>query len=216
MKIKMRTPCLLAVLGWGCATLTHGPTETPTAVLLLALTSPHCAASSCSCRARDDDEAEIGIASGGKRFEFRTGRGGEHYDLLLDGHAWRRNQETAAESCAYFDLLPGRHTVRVQMTGADPSSGMAVQFQLREYGARALTWYETFTFACGNESGCTSAELADFERGVIDRCGSANVEKIKWSGDRQGATLRTLTLDFVLHVYEFVPTQAHGCKGKAR
>ena len=207
----MRCAPSVALLLAACA---GAPTAAPTAAqapLPLALAGPRCSGEQCSCRPGDDDEAESGITKGRKRFELRTGHGLERYEMVLDGERWQRDSENVKPACAYFDLLPGRHTVQLRVSALPSAAGMAIDLRLREYGALALTFYQTLLFSCGAAEGCTTDELRALERTETDRCGSTKIEQFHWSANRQGSGVTELTLWFVLHVYQFFPTQPRGC-----
>jgi hypothetical protein len=226
-----------AVLLAGCAS-GHGRSELPSlpppASGPLVTAGARCHGATCSCRAVDDygratsdKNTEEAIADGQKRFEFRTGRGFDKESVTIDGRGTLVKDTSQTEpSCAYVDLPPGRHAVRLRIEAKDPKQGIHPRLLVAEYGVRTMDWYASFAFACGSAQACLKDDMKEWfdkaravERGIFDKCGSTRIEGIKWSVEHSPEqTLEDLTLDFVVHVYKFDPRFPHGqptCKGLA-
>jgi hypothetical protein len=196
----------------------------------ITVAGARCRGGACTCRGGDQPStgsapAEEGaIAPGQKRFEVRTGRGVDPLRVTVEGRGTLVKGTEAAESaCAYVDLPPGRHRVRLHAQAKNPDAGMAPAMSISEYGEGTQTWYDTFRFECGLNEPCTKDDLHDFvtsmrqhRRGIVDPCGSVRIEKLHWSSERSpGARLEDLDLEFVLDVHAFAPRRAHGekCQG---
>lgn len=223
----------------GCASGGHGRTELaklpPPSPGPLVTAGARCHGATCSCRPVDDygratseHNTEEAIADGQKRFEFRTGRGFDKMTVTIDGRGTLAKDTSQVEpSCAYVDLPPGRHAVRMRIEAKEAAQGIHPRLIVDEYGARTMDWYSTFSFHCGGDAGpCIKADMTEWfdkaravERGIFDKCGATRIEGIQWSVEHSPEqTLEDLTLDFVLHVYKFEPRFPHGsatCKGLA-
>jgi hypothetical protein len=196
-------------------------------------TGARCHGGACTCREVDDQARtrsetppdEGAVAEGHKRFEARSGRGAERLEVTVDGKAvLDKSGATVEASCSYLDLPPGEHKVHVRARAAKADEGMAPALMFYEHGAETHDWYQSFAWRCGGGDGpCKKVDLDDFaesmgrrSRGIFDPCGSARVSHVTWQIEH-GADYRVedLTLDFVLHVYHFVPRVPHGgtCKG---
>jgi hypothetical protein len=174
-----------------------------------------CSGGSCRCRgeeAEGGDAEESGIAAGQKRFELRTGRGVDPLSITVEGRGTLvKGLEEAKAQCAYFDLPPGRHRVRLSAKAANPDAGMQPAFTIAEYGVGTHAWYGTFDFHCGESEACTKDEVRSWSeeggnRRLADACGSVRVENVHWESERSpGTRLEDLQLELVLHVYRFDP-----------
>jgi hypothetical protein len=198
-----------------------------TSAASMTVAGSRCTGGACTCRSDvEGGPADEGaIAPGHKRFEVRTGHGVDPLRVTVEGRGTLvKSTEVGHGECAYIDLPPGRHAVRLHAQARNPDAGMAPAFGISEYGADTHSWYDTFRFECGQNEPCTKDDLREFissvgqhRRGILDPCGSVKIEHVRWSSDRSpGARLEDLDLELVLNVYPFAPRWPHGagqCKG---
>lgn len=191
-----------------------------------------CSGGACTCRPVDNygNSKEVNFdegapAAGLKRFELRTGRGYDAATIAVEGMGVFEKSTTSPEpSCAYLDLLPGKHRVTIHARAANAEAGQEPALFVREYSPERKSWYDTFQFRCGGDDVCSLGHMEQFleeaqkkPRGIWDPCGSVRVEGVKWDGGRgPGAKLAELTVELTLEVYKFEPRFPHGahsCKG---
>jgi len=201
----------------------------------MSLAGPRCQGGACTCRRVDDqgrsmeaaDTEEGPIAPGQKRFEIRTGRGLNPLEITIAGRGTlRKGTDSPAPACAYIDLPPGRHTLRIHATASNPDAGQEPSLFVSEYSATLKSWYDTFRFRCGGDGVCSHGHMLQWmeqvkaqPRGLFDPCGSVRIEGVKWDGQRSvGTTLGEVDVELALVVYKFPPRFPHGnktCKGPA-
>src|SRR5207249_1275752 len=106
---------LLALALASCATAPAAPGSTPLdAKATLAVAGPRCDGPTCRCREPNIAGGEGAIAPGQKRFELRTSRGVDPMTVTVEGRGTFVRPVGAREvGCAYIDLPPGRHPVRI-------------------------------------------------------------------------------------------------------
>jgi hypothetical protein len=200
----------------------------------IALAGTRCTSGRCTCRRLDDrgeamdagDFDEGAPPEGYKRFEIRTGRGLDAIRVSVDPVGEIVKPADAAEpACAYFDLAPGKHTVRMHAEASNPEVGQEPAFFLYERSDEQRSWYHTFGFRCGGGDEVCSlghmeqwlGETQKVDRGIHDKCGSSRVITPRWEAERQiGTKLVSLDVEVVLEVYKFKPRFPHGaktCKG---
>jgi hypothetical protein len=185
----------------------------------------HCACREVDNYGRGDGRQEAGLTPGFKRFEVRTGRGLDVASVTVEGRGTLdKSRQLAEPACAYLDLGPGRHRVRLHMVASSEAEGMVPALFINEYGERTHDWYGAFQFRCGAEGACTKDELERWgatdgkrSRGIFDPCGSTRVEGVHWDVVHSpDVKVQELVLDLVLEVYKFTPRFVHGaptCKG---
>jgi hypothetical protein len=194
----------------------------------LVTAGPRCSGRVCRCREVDPNGATRGAddegapAEGQKRFELRTGRGGDDVQVTVEGRGTlHKSADSADVACGYIDLPPGEHRVRLRVQ-APPGQGATPRLLIYERGEQTHSWYGTFATACGTGAVCTRAELDDRlaelrkPRGLFDPCGSVKVGGIHYDVAHDGEDrITTLDLEFTLKVYAFSPRFPHGgkCKG---
>jgi hypothetical protein len=194
----------------------------------LITAGPRCTNGVCRCRdagpsgasASADDARDV-APEGQKRFELRTGRGGDDVQITVEGRGTLHKSGDADMTCGYVDLPPGEHRVRLRVK-APAGQTAAPRLLIYEHGDKTHSWYETFAMACGTGAVCTRPELEDRlaelhkPRGLFDPCGSVKVTNIRHASARDGEDRVTeLDLEAVLKVYAFTPRFPHGgtCKG---
>jgi hypothetical protein len=81
-----------------------------------------CSGAACRCREVDAEGATRGgdtdgaPAEGQKRFELRTGRGGDDVQVTVEGRGTlHKSADSADIDCGYVDLPPGEHRVRLRV-----------------------------------------------------------------------------------------------------
>jgi hypothetical protein len=215
----------LASLAWLAACASPRPAgERAPQSRSMALAGPRCSGERCTCRALDDPQPEIDIAAGRKRFELRASQPRDAIEVAIEGRgSWTALPQEGA-SCAYVDLEPGRHRLRLQVRAAQPGGGIFPALDISEYGERNLDWYQSFRFRCGQPDPCDRDQMRQVlerahatPRGIFDLCGSVRIENLAWRAARSPeAVLDDLEVELVLHVYGFAPRFRHGassCKG---
>jgi hypothetical protein len=202
----------------------------------IATAGSRCQGGTCACRRVDDRYQSIeapttdegAVAEGHKRFEVRTGRGLDGLTLTVEGRGTlTKATNTPEPACAYIDLPPGKHRVKVRAVAANAELGQVPSFFISEYSADKQSWYDTFRFRCGGtDSVCEQGHMDEWvqmvratPRGLFDPCGSVRVEGVKWNAERAvGVKLAELEVELMLNVYKFPPRFKHGvasCKGPA-
>lgn len=227
----MRLACVLLMAA--CAP--SSPSARPSGKSI-AVAGTRCSGGKCTCRRLDDLGEPMDAANfdegappdGYKRFEIRTGRGENPISIAVDPVGELKKAADSPEpACAYVDLAPGKHTVRVHAEAVNPELGQEPAFFLYEHSPEQHSWYHTFAFRCGGgndmcqlghmEQWLGEAQKAD--RGIWDKCGSTRVILPRWEAERQvGTKLASLDVEVTLDVYKFKPRFPHGaktCKGLA-
>lgn len=205
----------------------------------LVTAGPRCPGGACRCRDVDPSGATLGEspydstdptaspegapAEGMKRFELRTGRGGDDVQVTVEGRGTlHKNADTIEPQCGYIDLPPGEHRVRLRVK-AQPGQVAVPRLLIYEHGGKTHSWYGTFAMACGSGAVCTRPELADRTaelkkpRGLFDPCGSVKASGVRYDSEHDAEDrITALDLEVTLKVYPFAPRFAHGaskCKG---
>lgn len=198
----------------------------------IPLVGVRCQQDKCECRELDnfgnpiDVQKESNVAPGKKRFELRIGKTPDDVKLTIAGSgSFAKPSDANPEpACGYVDLPNGRHHVRLRIESLRPENGIAPLFLIKEWGAKAESWYDTLAFRCGTNGPCRDADVSDWikqlrtvERGIHDRCGSVRIQEVRFAGDHApDHSLTSLELDFVLNVYPFEPTRPHGADCRKR
>lgn len=195
----------------------------------ITIAGDRCPGGTCTCRAVDDygrggQSDETAVAAGQKRFELRTGRGLFDVSVTVEGRGTlAKNKELPDPACAYLDLPPGRHHVKLHAVAAE-EAGMVPALFINEWSGRTHDWYQVFQFRCGGNETCSKDELQRWNdtegkkpRGIYDPCGSVQVEQLHWQvAHSPDVKVEELEMELVLHVYKFTPRFLHGnksCKG---
>lgn len=194
------------------------PAALPPAATTATLAGPLCSGQSCQCRALtgEDPTGGAGLAGPGvKRFEFRLGpTQWPQWVTLGDATLYKSGERP--EACFYVDLPPGEHTVQLR---TQHEGGVQPTLRVREFGAAAGTWYETFSFVCGEAGVCGTDDLAEqkaryaaVRQGKHDPCGSTKVRGLTWDTTTgpDGTTPDDVTVQLTLQSYGFAPTRASG------
>jgi hypothetical protein len=169
----------------------------------------------------DEGAPEAGL----KRFELRTGRGHFDAEVAVQGAGrLTKSGDDVEPACAYFDLPPGQHHVKIRVKATHPDEGMVPRVMLAEYGGQTHDWYDSFQWKCGDPEACIKADLESFSqayaarsRGIFDPCGSTRTGGFRWQvAHASDYRVEDVSLEFVLYVYKFPPRFPHGsgaCKG---
>ncbi len=197
----------------------------------IAVAGARCKSGVCTCRDVDEHGRgtpgdEGAVAPGTKRFEFRTGRANDPITVAVEGAGVLAKSGADVESaCAYVDLTPGKHRVKLHARAANPDAGQVPALFISEYSEKTKDWYDTFELRCGGvDEVCTLGDMQAWiekvqgrARGIWDPCGSVRVEGVKWEALRSvGTKLADVEVELVLEVYKFQPRFPHGypkCKG---
>jgi hypothetical protein len=212
------TIALVAIAGWwifGCSgggrQIAIGPP--PAKATSGTLSGALCEGQSCKCRGPGDD---AGAPEGArKRYEIRLGPTPHDLWLTLPNTVLYKSPERA-EMCFYVDLPPGEHPVELRASNPD---GISAAVIVRELGVKTASWYDSFQFACGSPGVCSfeeldgkKAEYAQVKKNLHDPCGSTKIKGLTWDTGKAPDQLHPseLVVRFVLDVYKFEPTKAHG------
>ena len=196
--------------------------------------SPRCQGGLCQCREIDasgrgspeTDAESAPPAPGYKRFELRTGRGDDTMRITIEGvGTFVKSGPTPDARCIYVDLPAGAHRIRYHVIAANPTQGSEPRLRISEYSEKFKRWYRSFGFGCTDGSQPCTKDLArdEFERlakqadGKFDPCGSAKVQGLRFSTDREAdVAVGDFNLQLVLNIYKFTPRFAPdtpNCKG---
>jgi len=205
----------------------------------LVTAGPRCRGGVCRCRDVDPSGATLGEATsdpsdstasvegapaeGMKRFELRTGRGSDDVQITVEGRGTlHKSADTTESLCAYIDLPPGEHRVRLRAK-SQPGQVAVPRLLIYEHGEKTHSWYGTFATACGSGAVCTRAELVDRmaelrkPRGLFDPCGSVKVGGVRYDSEHDAEDrITALDLEVTLKVYPFSPRFAHGSANKCK
>jgi hypothetical protein len=173
---------------------------------------PLCSGTTCKCREGAADGGAGMPAQGMKRFEVKLSSPQQLW-IKVAGNAMYKDAERA-DACFYVDLPIGE--TAIEMRASDPN-GVSAAWSVKELGATTASWYDTFTFNCGNPGVCSFEELqekkAQFKGGPkLDPCGSVKVLGLTWDTGKAPDQLHPseLLVRATLKVYTFVPSRAHG------
>jgi hypothetical protein len=216
--------CALTVLCLcGCAASTRTAPVLPTKTTLVTA-SARCRGGSCECRTLDSDEgqAEEGIPSGQKRFEFRLPRTTSAVWVTVEGKGvFYKPPEDVQPACFYLDLGPGEHKVAVHSERRDVEVGLQTGLAVSEYGPKVSAhWYRSLDFVCGGGNKCTKEAMESWvvaqrqlPRGILDPCGSTLIRGVTFGGAREERLLPEyvdLDLRFSMKVYGFETRRSPG------
>ena len=179
---------------------------------------PLCTGEACKC-AGSSAEAGVPEGEGQKRFEIRL-NSSQALWIKVAGNMMFKDAERA-EACFYVDLPTGE--TPIEMRASDPN-GVSAAWSIKELGAVTKSWYDSFTFNCGNPGVCSFDELrdkkAEYADSKRDRCGSVKIKGLTWDTGRSPDHLHPseLLVRATLNVYKFVPDRAHGedCTSKQK
>lgn len=173
---------------------------------------PLCSGDACKCREGEGDGgAGIPQQAGYKRFEIRLSSPQQLWIRVRDNLMYKNAER--AEACFYVDLPSG--DTPIEMRASDPH-GVSAEWTIKELGAETLSWYDTFSFNCGNPGVCSFEELrgkkAEYTDPKRDRCGSVKVKGLQWDTGRSPDQLypNELLVRATLDVYRFVPDRPSG------
>ncbi len=190
----------------------------PAAETTAPLAGPLCNGQSCVCRSLPGDDPTGGAGEAGpglKRFEFRLGPSQWAQYVTLGEHTLYKSGERA-EACFYVDLPAGEHTVTLR---TQHEGGVHATLRVSEYGVAPASWYETFSFMCGEGGVCDNDTLAEqktryatVRQGKHDPCGSTKVRGLTWDTTTgpDNVTPDEVRVELVLQSYDFAPTKASG------
>lgn len=192
----------------------------------MKLTGVRCKDGVCACRELDnfgnpiDTQKETDVPAGKKRFELRVGRSTDDVKISILGVGTfaKPGAGEPEGACAYVDVAPGKHLLRYRIEALRPEQGISPLLMIKEWGAKAESWYDTLAFRCGQSGPCLDADvtawvkqLRGVERGIHDRCGSVRIQEVRFGGDHApDHALTALDLEMTLNVYDFAPTRPHG------
>lgn len=171
---------------------------------------PLCSGDSCKC-AQGAGDAGVPEQEGMKRFEVRLNSTQQLW-IKVAGSMMYKDAERA-EACFYVDLPTG--DTAIEMRASDPN-GVSAAWSIKELGATTTSWYDTFTFNCGNPGVCSFDELRDkkseYAEPKRDKCGSVKIKGLTWDTGRSPDQLHPaeLLVRASLNVYKFVPDRPHG------
>jgi hypothetical protein len=213
----------LAACSGGRTQISIGPP--PARTTRAALAGALCHGDSCTCRELTAvDDGGVGVPDGAlKRFEVRLQSAQELW-ASLRGEVLYKNPEKV-ETCFYVDLPAGETPLELRASNKD---GVSAQWTIRELGTKTKSWYDTFTFECGNPGVCSFEELdaardrmnALKKRGVHDPCGSTRIKNLTWDTGKSPDMLHPseLVVRLSLDVRKVQPWKVHGDEtcGKGR
>lgn len=170
---------------------------------------PLCTGETCTCAT---NVADVGTPPDGyKRFEVRLNSAQQLWFKIRDNVMYKDAERP--EACFYVDLPSGE--TAIEMRASEPN-GVSAAWSVKELGTIAQTWYETFTFNCGNPGVCSFEELrdkkAEYADPKRDKCGSVKIKGLTWDTGRSPDQLHPseLLVKATLNVYKFVPDRPHG------
>jgi hypothetical protein len=211
----MRIVCLWLFASSACSggaqQIEIGPA--PAKVTQGTFSGPLCSGAACKCRdASAPGDGGAGVPTDGtKRFEIRMTSPQGLWIQVRDNAMYKTPEK--AEECFYVDLPSG--DTAVELRASEPS-GVAGQWSIKELGTQTKSWYDTFTFNCGQPGVCSFEELrdkkAEYKDPKRDRCGSVKIKGLQWDTGRSPDQLHPseLLVRVTLNVYRFVPDRAHG------
>jgi len=214
--MRLATIVLVLTLGCGGTKPPHIKIGPPPAKLTTGtLMSPLCSDGQCKCRSGAEDGGVGYPEDGRKRFEIRLGSAYDLWVSLPPNMVLYKSPEKA-DACFYLDLAPGKHPLELR---ASNQHGVSLALEVRELGTKTKSWYETFSFVCGNPGVCSfteldgkQAEYAAIKRGLHDTCGSTKIKGLIWdhgrSPDQEYPS--ELAVQLTLDVYKFAPWKPHG------
>jgi hypothetical protein len=173
---------------------------------------PLCSGDRCRCRQGEGDGgAGVPEQPGYKRFEFRLASSQPLWLKVRDNVMYKDAER--AEECFYLDLPSG--DTQLEMRASQPN-GVSAEWTVKELGTQTRSWYDTFTFNCGNPGVCSFDELRDkkieYKDPKRDRCGSVKIKGLTWDTGRSPDQLypSELLVRATLDVYRFEPDRPHG------
>ncbi len=172
---------------------------------------PLCSGDRCTC-ANGPADGGAGVPTDDKkRFEIRLDSPNQLWIQVGDNRMYKDAERPTA--CFYVDLPSG--DTQVEMRASEPH-GVAATWEIRELGTQTKSYYDTFTFSCGNPGACSFEELrekkAEYADPKRDRCGSVKVKGLAWDTGRSPDELypSELLVRATLDIYKFVPDRPHG------
>ncbi len=203
--------CLLVACSGGSKQIDIG--APPGTVTQGVFSGPLCSGDTCTCReGAGDGGAGVPEQEGYKRFEVKLTSPQQLWMTVADHRLYKSAEKV--DACFYVDLPIGE--TKLEMRASAPN-GVSAQWSIKELGTTTKSWYDTFTFSCGNPGVCSFEEL-DGKKAEYggqpkhDRCGSVKVLGIRWdtgrSPDKQFAS--ELLVTGTLKTYRFVPDRPHG------
>jgi len=180
---------------------------------------PLCDGDRCKCASGPADGGAGVPTDGKKRFEVRLNSPNQLWIRVGDNHMYKDAERP--EACFYVDLPSGN--AEVEMRASEPH-GVAATWTIRELGTQTKSFYDTFTFSCGNPGACSFEELdtkkPEYKDPKRDRCGSVKVKGISWDTGRSPDQMYPdeLLVRATLDIYKFEPDRPHGedCSGKQK
>jgi hypothetical protein len=174
---------------------------------------PLCAGDTCKCReGAEDGGAGVPEQEGMKRFEVKLSSPQALW-IKVAGNAMYKDAEKP-DACFYVDLPIGETQIEAR---ASDANGVSAAWSVKELSSKSKSWYDTFTFNCGNPGVCSFEELdgkkAEFAgKPKQDPCGSVKVIGLTWDTGKSPDQLHPseLLVSATLKVYKFVPDRPHG------
>lgn len=171
---------------------------------------PLCDGESCTCAT---SPADVGVPTqeGYKRFEIRLSSPWQLWIKVRDNIMYKDAER--AEACFYVDLPTG--DTPIEMRASEPN-GVSAAWSVKELGALTMSWYDSFTFNCGQPGVCSFEELrakkTEMKDPKHDRCGSVRIKGLTWDTGRSPDQLHPaeLLVRATLDVYKFVPDRPAG------
>jgi hypothetical protein len=183
------------------------------------LASHRCQGGVCACRKDGgaDDEEQLAVPEGKKRWELRLTSSPGPAWVVVDGQQLRKGTEST-DACWYVDLAPGDRVVQLQGLAEDKLGVVGVSLTMNEYAPEKVAWYRGAFVSCGLPSGgCSVEELREIgqlvendRRQLTDPCGTARVSGLQWRTGRvaDGVHPGEVSMGFTLTVSGRVPEQA--------
>lgn len=208
--MRIRWLCFLAACSGGGRQIEIG--APPAKMTQGVFAGPLCEGSACTCRqGPGDGGAGVPTQEGYKRFEIKLSSPQELWIKVRDNLMYKDAER--ADACFYVDLPAG--DTEIEMRASDPN-GVSAEWSIKELGTQTKSWYDSFTFNCGNPGVCSFDELAtkkqEYKDPKHDRCGSVKVKGLVWdtgrSPDQQYPS--ELLVRATLDVYKFIPDRPHG------
>ena len=202
---------LWLTLLWACSGGQHqidiGPP--PAKATRGTFAGPLCSGDHCKCRDAGDPGVPTDLA---KRFEIKLTSPQQLWIKVGNNEMYKDAERV--DACFYIDLPPGSE-VPIEMRASE-SNGVAASWQIHELGTQTKSWYDTFSFSCGNPGVCSFEELdskkPELKDPKHDHCGSVKVRNVTWDTGRSPDQLHPseLLVRAKLKIYNFVPSRAHG------
>jgi hypothetical protein len=186
--------------------------DPPAKVTQGVFAGPLCTGNACKCRAGSDSvDAGVPDQPGYKRFEIKLSSPQQLWFKIRDATMYKDAER--ADACFYVDLPSGDSPI--EMRASDPN-GVSAEWSVKELGTQTKSWYDSFSFNCGNPGVCSFEELdgkkVEYKDPKRDKCGSVKVKALTWDTGKSPDQLHPseLLVRATLDVYKYEPTRMHG------